>query len=218
MEFIDRNIQQYAESFTGKEPDYLYELNRYTHSNVLKPRMLSGHLQGRFLSMISHLVQPEFVLDIGTYTGYSALCLAEGLKENGLLYTIDNNDEVLLVAEKFITIAGKQNSVKVVNGEAIESIKTLQNQVPYWNIVWMDADKADYTHYYDACIDHVKPGGIIMADNVLWSGTILDEKALTSDIDTAALHAFNQKVMEDTRVETTLLPIRDGILMIRKKT
>ncbi len=217
MEFIDQAIQEYAENHSSSEPEVLYKLNRYTHGNVLRPRMLSGHLQGRFLSMISKLVQAEYILDIGTYTGYSALCLAEGLKTNGQLYTIDNNEETMTIAGRFIKEAGYEERITTVTGDAIVEISKLNEKVPFWDIVWMDADKSDYMRYYEMCIDKLKPGGLIMADNVLWSGKVLDEKEKLKDKDTATLHAFNQMVREDSRVECLLLPIRDGIMMIRKK-
>lgn len=217
VEFINEFIQQYAEKHTGPEPDYLHELNRYTHSSVMRPRMLSGHLQGRFLALMSNLMQPQFVLDIGTYTGYSALCLAEGLKPDGRLYTLDNNDEVMEVAVRYINQSPYGSVIIPVLGDAMDSIRKMNQNIPHWDIVWMDADKAEYSAYYDACIDHLRPGGLIMADNVLWSGKILDEKELLKDKDTAALQAFNTKVCSDARVEPLLLPIRDGIMMLRKK-
>lgn len=217
MEFIDAAIQEYAENHSSSEAEVLYKLNRYTHSNVLRPRMLSGHLQGRFLSMISKLVQAEFILDIGTYTGYSALCLAEGLKPGGILYTIDNNEETMAIAERFIKEAGFEDRIITMTGDAIAEISILNDKVPFWDIVWMDADKSDYMRYYELCIDKLKPGGLLMADNVLWSGKVLDEKEKMKDRDTATLHAFNQMVNADPRVECLLLPIRDGIMMIRKK-
>lgn len=217
MEFINSKIQDYAEQHTAKEPAWLYELNRYTHSSQLKPRMLSGHLQGRFLSMISHLMQPAYVLDIGTYTAYSALCLAEGLNSGGHLYTIDNNDETMAVAERFIAASGYSERITCVTGDALHEIHRLNTVVPYWDIVWMDADKSEYIRYYELCIDKMKPGGLILADNVLWSGKVLDQGELTKDRDTAVLHAFNEMVSRDERVESVLLPIRDGIMMLRKR-
>lgn len=217
MEFINSKIQDYAEQHTSKEPAWLYELNRYTHSSQLKPRMLSGHLQGRFLSMISHLMQPAYVLDIGTYTAYSALCLAEGLNSGGHLYTIDNNDETMAVAERFIAASGYSERITCVTGDALHEIQRLNSEVPYWDIVWMDADKSEYIRYYELCIDKMKPGGLILADNVLWSGKVLDQGELAKDQDTAVLHAFNEMVSKDERVESVLLPIRDGIMMLRKR-
>lgn len=216
MDFIDSNIVKYAEDHTSNEPAYLYQLNRYTHSNLLKPRMLSGHLQGRFLALMSQLIKPDYVLDIGTYTGYSALCLAEGLTNTGHLYTIDRNDEVIAVAQDFFDNANLSNKITALHGNAIELIDQLNIKVPHWNIVWMDAEKADYIKYYNLCIDKVAPGGLIMADNVLWSGKIIDKKELEKDEDTILLNEFNDMVQNDPRVENILMPIRDGIMMIRK--
>jgi caffeoyl-CoA O-methyltransferase len=157
------------------------------------------------------------VLDIGTYTAYSALCLAEGLGQDGHLYTIDNNDETMTVAERFIAESGYSDRITCVTGDALHEIQTLNIRVPYWDIVWMDADKSDYIRYYELCIDKMKPGGLILADNVLWSGKVLDQAELAKDKDTAVLHAFNQMVSKDERVESVLLPIRDGIMMLRKR-
>ncbi len=216
MEFIDPKIQHYAETHTVHEPAYLLELNRYTHTNVLMPRMLSGHLQGRFLSMCSRMLQPQYVLDIGTYTGYSALCLAEGLSPEGVVYTIDNNAEVTEVAKRFINKSPFQHQVSLELGDAITEIKRLNGMVPHWDLIWIDADKAEYMTYYDLCIDKLRKGGVLMADNVLWSGKVMDEKALDKDLDTKKLHEFNMKVMNDERVFNVLMPIRDGIMMIQK--
>jgi predicted O-methyltransferase YrrM len=189
-------IQLYAEQHTQNEPDHLYALNRYTHLNVLKPRMLSGPIQGRFLALLSQLMQAQYVLDIGTFTGYSALCLAEGLAKNGIVHSIDNICHL---------------------GEAKSSIASLNESVPFWDMVWIDAHKADYAEYYDLCFDKVKPGGLILADNVLWDGKVVDAEALQNDKDTKALHSFNQKIKSDNRVQPLLLPIRDGILIMRKR-
>ena len=216
MDFIDSNIVKYAEDHTSEEPSYLYQLNRYTHSNLLKPRMLSGHLQGRFLALMGQLIKPDYILDIGTYTGYSALCLAEGLTANGHLYTIDRNDEAIAAAQDFFAKANLSNKITALHGNAIELIEQLNTKVPYWNIVWMDAEKADYINYYNLCIDKMASGGLIMADNVLWSGKIIDQNELDTDKDTILLNEFNSMVQNDPRVENILLPIRDGIMMIRK--
>ncbi len=216
MEFIDENIQQYAERHTSPESALLHDLNRYTHTSVLKPRMLSGHLQGRFLSFISQMMQPTYILDIGTYTGYSALCLAEGLTENGKLYTIDNNEEVMLNAKSFIEKSEYAHKIETVTGNALPTIETLNAFVPHWDLIWMDAEKSEYSNYYDALFERLKPGGIIMADNVLWSGKIIDPKSLEKDQDTIQLDQFNKKILADSRVENLLLPIRDGIMMLRK--
>jgi len=216
MEFIDQKIQDYAESHTAPEPAYLLELNRYTHTSVLKPRMLSGHLQGRFLSMCSRMIRPQYVLDIGTYTGYSALCLAEGLAHDGVVYTIDNNEEVAEVAQRFINQSPFRYQISLEIGDATAEISRLNLLVPHWDLIWMDAEKSEYMAYYDLCIDKLRQGGILMADNVLWSGKILDQQALSKDVDTRKLHEFNLKVHQDERVFNLLMPIRDGIMMLQK--
>jgi caffeoyl-CoA O-methyltransferase len=216
MEFIDQHIQDYAEHHSIQEPSYLNMLNRYTHTNVLKPRMLSGHLQGRFLSMVSRMLNPQHVLDIGTYTGYSALCLAEGLSIDGVVYTIDNNEEVTEVAKRFFEKSPYANQIALELGDAIEVIKKLNQTVPHWDLIWIDAEKSEYMAYYDQCIDKLRKGGILMADNVLWSGKVLDKQALEKDLDTGKLNAFNEMVQNDHRVFNVLMPIRDGIMMVQK--
>lgn len=217
MEFINEDIQAYAERMTSSETQTLYDLNRYTHTNVLKPRMLSGHLQGRFLSFISKMIGANCILDIGTYTGYSALCLAEGLSETGKLYTIDNNEEVMHVAKSSIAKSEFAKQIECKLGNAMEIIEGLKQEVPQFDLVWIDADKSNYLNYYNLVIEHMATGGVIMADNVLWSGKVLDAKALSKDEDTMKLHEFNAFVQNDERVENLLLPIRDGIMMVRKK-
>ena len=217
MEFIDQKIQQYAEQYTGAEPQHLKELNRYTHSSVMKSRMLSGHLQGRFLAMISRIIKPAYVLDIGTYTGYSALCLAEGLSQEGRVYTIDNNEEVTSVAKRFIDMSPYTDQISLVIGDAMEELPRLNGTVPHWDLIWIDAEKSQYADYYRLCIDKLRPGGIIMADNVLWSGKVIDDKALLNDEDTKVLHEFNKMIASDDRLMNLLLPIRDGIMMMMKK-
>lgn len=217
MDFIPPFILNYAEQHTTGEPELLLQLNRRTHTGMLKPRMLSGHLQGRFLSMISCLMHPIRVLDIGTYTGYSAICLSEGLDPNGVLYTLDNDDEALAFATPYIQACPRAADIRIIHGKAADSIVRIQQEVDCWDLVWLDADKENYSLYYELCIEKLRPGGLIMADNVLWSGKVLDTGALENDRDTAALDAFNKKVKNDRRVETVLLPVRDGIMMIRKR-
>jgi caffeoyl-CoA O-methyltransferase len=214
MEFISEAIQDYCELHSTKESETLRKLNRETHAKVLQPRMLSGHLQGRFLSMISKLVQPENVLEIGTYTGYSAICLAEGLKDGGKLITIDVNPELEEMVYHFVEEAGYKNRIQMIIGDAYQIIRTLPQK---FDLVFIDADKASYSKYFDLVIDKLNSGGLILADNVLWSGKVLEEKALAKDKDTQLIDAFNKKVLEDERVETVVLPLRDGITLIRKK-
>lgn len=214
MEFLSEALQEYCENHSSNEPEILRKLNRETHAQVLQPRMLSGHLQGRFLSMISKLVQPENVLEIGTYTGYSAICLAEGLKAGGKLITIDVNPELEDRVYKYIEEAGYKDRIQMIIGDAYQIIRTLPQQ---FDLVFIDADKASYSKYFDLVIDKLNAGGVILADNVLWSGKVIDNKALERDKDTQLIDAFNKKVRSDPRVETVLLPLRDGITMIRKK-
>jgi caffeoyl-CoA O-methyltransferase len=214
MDFLSDDLQNYCEQHSSNEPDVLKKLNRQTHAQVLQPRMLSGHLQGRFLAMISQLVQPKTILEIGTYTGYSALCLTEGLAEGGKLITIDVNPELEDMVHQYIEEAGMQDKVQMIIGDAYQIIRTLPQT---FDLVFIDADKASYSKYYDLVIERLNPGGLILADNVLWSGKIVEEKALAKDKDTQLLDAFNKKVKADPRVECMLLPLRDGMMMVRKK-
>lgn len=214
MEFIDENLAAYAEDHTSAEPSLLQELNRETHAKVLMPRMLSGHIQGRFLSMISKMVQPREILEIGTYTGYSALCLAEGLADGGVLNTIDINEELEDMIRDYINRSGLSENIRFHVGNAMDIIPKLPS---FFDLVFIDADKENYGNYYEMAIDRMRPGGFLIADNVLWSGRVLNEKDLLNDQETKALHAFNEKVQADDRVENILLPIRDGLMVIRKK-
>lgn len=216
MDFISKIIQDYADKHTAAEPEILYELNRYTHLNVLKPRMLSGHFQGRFLSFISKLKQPKYILDIGTYTGYSALALAEGLRKDGILFTLDNNEELQAISNKFFQQSNYNLQIKPVLGDAIESINALNKAIDAWDLIWIDADKSQYLDYYKLCIDKLSVGGIMLIDNVLWSGKVAIESDVNNDKDTKSLHEFNMFIQADTRVENILLPIRDGIMMLIK--
>lgn len=214
MEFIDEELQRYAEDHTSPESELLRKINRQTYLNVMKPRMLSGHLQGRLLSMFSHMMRPKQVLEVGTYTGYSAMCLAEGLQEDGTLYTIDINEELEDTVRGYIKEAGLSESVKYYIGNALEIIPTIDAT---FDLVFIDADKYNYATYYDLVIDRVRSGGYIIADNVLWSGKVLEKYRRKLDEDTAALLDFNKKVQDDPRVENILLPVRDGLMIARKK-
>ena len=212
MDIIDPAISSYAEEFTSHEPDYLRELNRETYANVLMPRMLSGHLQGRFLSMLSKMIRPKNILEIGTYTGYSAICFAEGLTSDGQLHTIDINDELAPLVKSYISKAGMENRIITHYGDAIKIIPSLSGP---FDIVFIDADKINYSLYFDLVINKVSNGGYIIADNVLWDGKVL--KPDKSDKDTLAIHQFNKKIQNDNRVENVLVTIRDGVMVIRKK-
>lgn len=210
MDFFPEALQEYCEKHSSKEDKVLYELNRKTHLDVLKPRMLSGHHQGVFLQMVSHMVQPEQILEIGTYTGYSAICLAKGLKEMGQLHTIDINEELKELAAEYFQKAGLEHKIKQYTGNALEIIPTMDIE---FDLVFIDADKINYGNYYDQVLPKLKKGGFILADNVLWSGKVLEENA---DNDTEALKAFNEKITSDSRVENVIVPIRDGVMLVRK--
>lgn len=213
MEFISKELSDYCENNTSPESEILSKLNRETHLKVVSPRMLSGHLQGRFLSFISKLQQPKLIVEIGTYTGYSALCLAEGLAKDGKLISIDVNEETSSFAKSFISKTEYANQIDLVLADAKEIVTTIHEPI---DLVFIDADKKNYLNYYHLIIDKIKPGGLIIADNVLWSGKItMPEKEM--DRETLALHQFNQFVQQDSRVENILLPIRDGLMVVRKK-
>lgn len=213
MEFISKDLSDYCENNTSPESEVLVNLNRETHLKVVSPRMLSGHLQGRFLSFISKLQQPKLIVEIGTYTGYSALCLAEGLHPDGKLISIDVNEETSSFAKSFIAKTQYANQIELVLADAKEFVKTIHESI---DLVFIDADKKNYLNYYHLIIDKIKSGGLIIADNVLWSGKItMPEEEM--DRETLALHQFNQYVQQDNRVENILLPIRDGLMVVRKK-
>jgi len=212
MDFLDSKIEEYVINHSSAESQVLARLNRETNIKVLMPRMLSGHLQGRVLSMLSHMIKPKRILEIGTYTGYSALCLSEGLTENGKLITIDINAELEKMVRGYFAEAGIADRINYIIGNAINIIPTLHEK---FDLVFIDADKENYSAYYDLVFDDVNPGGFIIADNVLWSGKILmDETKM--DKDTKAVHAFNNKVHADKRVEHVLFPVRDGLMVVRK--
>jgi caffeoyl-CoA O-methyltransferase len=213
MEFIDEKLSKYAEKHTTPENELIKSLNRDTHANVLAPRMLSGHLQGRLLSLFSKMIQPKAILEIGTYTGYAALCLAEGLTKDGILHTIDINEELETRIQKYFNQSTFKNQIKLHIGNALEIIPTIKQK---FDLVFIDADKENYSKYYDLLIDQMPSGGIIMADNVLWSGKVINQEAISTDNDTRELDHFNAKVQSDPRVENILIPVRDGIMVARK--
>lgn len=213
MEFIPEDIQKYVEEHSGKESELLSSLDRETHQKVLMPRMLSGHLQGRVLSMISHMVQPKRILEIGTYTGYSAICLAEGLTEDGKLITLDKNEEVEEMVRGYFEKAGISDQIDYRIGDAMSLIPDIEGP---FDLVFIDADKKNYLNYFNLVFEKVRIGGFIIADNVLWSGKVVktDKKI---DSDTQAILDFNRSMEEDVRVENVLLPIRDGLMVVRRK-
>lgn len=212
MEFIDDNIEAYSLAHSQPESEILKKLNRDTHAHVLMPRMLSGHMQGNLLRMLSNMIQPKQILEIGTYTGYSGICLAQGLQEGGTLHTIDINEELEKMVRSFFDQAGLSNKINYYIGNALEIIPTIKEK---FDLVFIDADKKNYAAYYDMIFDNVNVGGYIIADNVLWSGKVLDAPA-KMDADTKAIDAFNKKIHNDPRVEHMLLPVRDGLMIVRK--
>jgi caffeoyl-CoA O-methyltransferase len=210
MEFLNEDIVRYSEGHTSAESELLRVINRQTHAEVLRPRMLSGHLQGRFLAMVSQMIKPKIVLEIGTYTGYSALCMSEGLQAGGKVITIDINEELERRVRDYFRESGVNDKIDFRIGNALEIIPALPES---FDLVFIDADKENYSRYFDLVINRVNLNGYILADNVLWSGKVLDAKP---DKDTRAIQDFNDKVHQDPRVENILLPIRDGIMMMRK--
>ena len=212
MMITDPLIAEYCEAFTTPTPDLLIQLERETHLKTLAPQMLAGHLQGRLLSMISKLMRPDRILEIGTFTGYGALCLAEGLGDGGKLISLEINEELKPIIEKYIHQSPLANKIDVIFGDATEVIPTLNES---FDLVLLDAGKLDYSRHYEMVLEKLKPGGVILADNVLWSGkVVLDDK--DNDEDTQAIIAFSNHVRNDKRVEVVMLPVRDGIYMIRK--
>ncbi len=205
-------LSRYLIEHIDPEDDVLKELNRETHVKILHPRMLAGHLQGVILKVFSKMIQPRYILEIGTYTGYSAICLAQGLQEKGEVHTIDINDELYEIAQKYFKKAGCLDSIKQYVGDAREVIKGLDY---IYDLVYIDGDKKEYTEYYSLVVDKLRQGGMIIADNVLWSGKVADQKE--HDKETEGVRKFNDLVNNDSRVEKVILPVRDGIMMIRKK-
>ncbi len=210
MDFLPKAINEYSEKYTTPESALLYDLNRQTYLQIMIPRMLSGHMQGRILSMFSHMIKPKNILEIGTYTGYSALCLAEGLQPDGKLITIDKNEELEEFTQSYFDKSPYVDKIEFIIGNALDIITDLPQQ---FDIVFIDADKINYSNYYDRVINKVVKGGFIIADNVLWSGKVTQEK---KDKDTQALVDYCEKINNDTRVENVLLPVRDGLLIARK--
>ena len=206
MNFLDEKLDTYVINHTSKESELLHELHRETYLKVLQPRMLSGHFQGRVLSMISKMIRPRRILELGTYTGYSALCLAEGLTKDGHLHTIDKNEEREDFVQSFIDRSKFAEQITQHIGDALELIPKLAVD---WDLVFIDADKENYLNYYNLIAPNLKSGSYILADNILWSGKVVDESA--QDKDTKHLREFNKCMTEDDRIENVLLPIRDGI-------
>jgi predicted O-methyltransferase YrrM len=211
MNILPADIEQYAGKHTEDENAVLAELNRETYAKVLMPTMLSGQLQGAFLRMLTSMIKPEKVLEIGTFTGYTAICFMQAMGAKGELHTIDINAELRSMAESYIAKAGFDKQIKLHTGNALTIIPQLNET---FDLVFIDADKINYSNYYDLVFDKVRKGGYIIADNVLWSGKVLQPNP---DPDTKAIIDFNNKVKADTRVEKVLVPIRDGLMVMRKK-
>lgn len=209
----ERDIERYILEHIGSEEPILQELDRETHLKVPGARMLSGHLQGQVLALLSKMIQPERILEIGTFTGYSAICLANGLTENGKLITIELDDELEGLAQKYFIKAGLQQKIVQVIGPALEIIPSLSET---FDLVFLDADKREYVEYYTLIFDRVRSGGYIIADNTLWNGKVLNEPS-PGDDQTLGIIAFNEMIKNDSRVEKVILPLRDGMTVIRKK-
>ncbi len=213
MHFLSPDLEQYAELHTAPEPAYLRELAEVTRTSIDMPQMLSGHVQGRFLSLMSKLLAPKLILDIGTFTGYSALCMAEGLAPNGVLHTIDIKTPLASLVDRYVRKAGFHERIHQHLAPALEVIPRIAG---HFDLVFIDADKQNYVNYFDLVVDRVRPGGLIIADNVLWSGKVLAPVA-DQDGETRGLAAYAQKVRTDARVVNILLPLRDGLLVSRRK-
>ena len=213
MHFLSEELDTYVTVHSQDEPELLVELNKETHQKILQPRMLSGHFQGRVLSMLCKIIHPKTILEIGTYTGYATLCLAEGLAENGTIDTIDNEEELLDFQRKYFDKSIWANQIKQHLGDGLDILPTLTKK---YDLVFIDADKENYINYFHLIVPMMNKGGIILSDNVLWSGKVLEE-VKSGDITTQILLKYNQLLKNDSRVETVLLPIRDGLTVSRVK-
>lgn len=214
-------LTEYIEQHSSPESEVLQQITRSTHLELINPRMLSGHVQGRVLSMLSQMIQPKRILELGTFTGYSALCLAEGLTEDGELVTIEHNDELEDTIRRNLSLTPLGEKIKLVIGDAKEAMRRLGDEArgdeaKGFDLVFIDADKKEYCDYLDLVIPLMQPGGWILADNTLWDGHIIDS-AYDKDRQTVALRAFNDKVAQDPRLEKVILPLRDGLTIIRVK-
>lgn len=211
MEFLDPPLQDYIDDHSREESELLHRLYRETHLKVPLPQMLAGNLQGQVIRMISLLIKPKYILEIGTFTGYSGICLAEGLQEDGKLYSLELSREREEMVTRYWTEAGIIDKTELIFGKAAETLQTIDQK---FDLVFIDADKLNYPTYYDLILPKLNVGGVLLGDNVLWSGKVIDPEAM--DVDTENIRLFNQKVQNDPRVENVLLPIRDGLMMARK--
>jgi predicted O-methyltransferase YrrM len=213
MNFIEEKLDRYVVEHSEEEPELLQRLSKETYQKILQPRMLSGHYQGRILSLLSKLKKPKNILEIGTYTGYSALCLAEGLASNGHLHTIDINEELAGIQKKYFSMSPFHKQITTHTGKALEIIPKISIG---FDLIFIDADKPNYVNYFNATIDKLNSGGILISDNVLWSGKVI-EHVNSKDYSTMALLEYNKLLKEDNRIETVVLPIRDGLTLSIKK-
>jgi len=213
MDLISRNLEKYVESYSDSEPDLLKKINKYTYLNVHSPRMLSGHVQGRILSFLSRIINPNLILEIGTYTGYSALCLSEGLSSSGKIITIDKDASLEKKVQSFFNESKKNKQIEYLIGDATKIISSLEYE---YDLVFIDADKKNYLNYYEMVLPKLRTNGIIIVDNVLWSGKVVDIEKLKNDKLTKIMHNFNEIIKKDKRVSKIILPIRDGITLIKK--
>ena len=213
MDFISDDIMTYAINHTQDESNLLKALNKETHQKILQSRMISGHFQGRVLSFISQLIRPETILEIGTYTGYATLCLAEGLTKNGKIHTIEINEELIDFQKKYFDQSKFKNQIFTHIGDAIDIIPKLKFK---YDLIFLDADKANYPNYMEMVVPKLKKGGVLVADNVLWSGKVLDSQQKRDDIETKGIKLFSELVKKNSSLQTLLLPIRDGLIMCRK--
>ncbi len=210
MDFVDKKIMEYVINNSEDEPELLKELAKETYQKILQPRMLSGHPQGRILSLLSKIIRPKRILEIGTYTGYGTICLAEGLTDDGKIITIDKNEEIIDFQNKYFEKSGYREKIIQLNGEALDIIKTLNDK---FDIVFLDADKENYIEYYKSISNKLVKGGILISDNVLWSGKVLE--ATSNDLETDILKRFNRLLKNDKKFETIIIPIRDGVSISR---
>ena len=210
MDFISEKLAEYLSQNSDKEPEILSKLNKETHQKILQPRMLSGHIQGRFLSLISKIKSPLHILEIGTYTGYGTLCLAEGLATNGKIFTIDRNEELINIQNKYFEESGNRDKIVQLTGNAVDILMNLDEN---FDLIFIDADKENYIKYFEIVSKKLNPNGIIISDNVLWSGKVVEES--DNDQETDTLKKFNKLLSKDERFETIILPLRDGLSISR---
>jgi predicted O-methyltransferase YrrM len=213
MDFLPEKISSYVDAHTDAEPELLYRLHRETWQKVVMPRMLSGHFQGRFLAFLSRILQPERILEIGSYTGYSAICLCEGLRPNGRMDAVEINPELNSIQDKYWIEAGIRDKITRYNGAAADILPTLDEG---YDLIFLDADKENYPIYYEACLNLLRTGGVLLIDNVLWTGKVV-EPVTKHDPETKALQALNDRIQADRRVSNLLLPLRDGLMAVVKQ-